>query len=256
MNFKTSFIWLMFLFIAACSVHKSIYKNETTIKELGKNSNATIDNWDNTVASIDFYKEVPETGIPESGVRGRYALYDQFFSISMVETMVGEPIFLKGPHTTNPNYKSQTTFGHYNPLFIKKLEDNLRFVFKNKSFVKGVQSHYDNNLKQYLRTYYLSYAIAANNKEIMNGYLDAIKNPEKHEYMNGRIKGPSFYLQETFRDFAESLEKNGFDVYEAFTCPGFWIRRSIDGTADEFYELLKLTLETFDTEFMEANQSL
>ncbi|AXG69099.1 hypothetical protein KORDIASMS9_01318 [Kordia sp. SMS9] len=250
MNFKTSFICLIFLFIAACSLQKSIYKNETTIKELRKNSNATIDNWDNTVSAIDFYKEVPETYIPESGVRGRYALYDQFFSIATLETIVGESVFLKGPHTTSPNYKSDKAFGYYNPLFIKKLEDNLRFVFKNKTFVKGLQAHYDSNLKKYIRTYYLSYKVAANNQEIMNGYLDAIADPEKHDYMNGRIKGPSFYLQEKFRDFAESQEKNGYDVYEAFTCPGFWIRRSIDGTADEFYEVLKLTLETFDPTFM------
>jgi len=250
MNFKTSFVCLIFLFIAACSLQKSIYKNETTIQELRQNSNATVANWDNTVSTTDFYKEVPETYIPESGVRGRYALYDKFFSISMLETIVGEPAFLKGPHANTPNYKSETTFGYYNPLFVKKLEDNLRFVFKNKDFVNGVQAHYDSHLKQYLRTYYLSYKEGANNQEVMDGYLEAISNPQKHDYMNGRIKGPSFYLQEEFRDFAESLEKQGYDVYEAFTCPSFWVRRSIDGTADEFYELLKLTLETFDPRFM------
>jgi hypothetical protein len=72
--------------------------------------------------------------------------------------------------------------------------------------------------------------------------------------MDGRIKGPSYYLQESFRDFAEALEKDGYDVYEAFTCPGFWIRRSIDGTADEFYEVLKLTLQTFDPAFINAQK--
>ncbi|WP_298517194.1 hypothetical protein [uncultured Kordia sp.] len=254
MNSKTSFICILFLCIAACSLQKSIYKNETTIEELRKNSNATVDNWENTVTSVDFYKEVPETYIPESGVRGRYALYDQFFSISALETIVGERVFLKSPHTDTPNYKSKTTFGYYNPLFIKKLEGNLRFVFENESFVKSMQAHYDKELKQYLRTYYLSYKVAANNEEIMAGYLAAISDPKKHEYMDGRIKGPSFYLQETFRDFANSLEKDGYDVYEAFTCPGFWVRRSIDGTADEFYALLNLTLQTFDPTFINAQK--
>ncbi|MFK7750300.1 MAG: hypothetical protein AB8B65_18055 [Kordia sp.] len=252
MKLKTAIICLTFLFIAACSLQKSLYKNETTIKELRQNANATVTNWDNTVASTDFYEEVPETYIPESGIRGRYALYDQFFSISSLETIVGEPVFLKGPHANAPNYKSEKTFGYYNPLFIKKLEDNLRFLFQNKAFVSSVQSHYDQKLKQYLRVYYLSYEVGANNKEVRDKYLAVIANPEKYDYMNGSAKAPAFYLQEAFRDFAESLEKEGYDVYEAFTCPGFWVRRSMDGTADEFYELLKLTLQTFDPSFMNA----
>lgn len=60
------------------------------------------------------------------------------------------------------------------------------------------------------------------------------------------------FLQEFFRDFAESNESKGYDVYESFVCPGFWVRRSIDGTADEFFDLLKLTLRTFDPEFITA----
>lgn len=204
------------------------------------------------MSSVNLYDEKHKTDVPESGIRGRYAVYQKYFSISMLESIVGENIFLKGPHSDVLNFESQDSFGRYNPLFLKKLGDNLQFLFKNKTFVENTQDHYNRKLKQYLRVYYLSYKTAANNKEVMDGYEDAIANPEKHDYMNGRIKGPSFYLQEVFRDFAEGLEKDGYDVYEAFTCPAFWVRRSLDGTEDEFYELLKLTLKTFDPAFMKA----
>ena len=254
MKLKTSIICLILLCIVACSVHKSLYKNETTIKELRENSNATVANWESILSSVNLYDEAHKTGIPESGIRGRYALYKKYFSISILEKVVGEPIYLKGPHSDVPNYDSQTSFGYYNPLFIKKLGENLRFLFQNKDFVNNIQLHYDSKLKQYLRVYYLSYKVAANNKEVMDAYLENIKDPERNDYMNGRIKGPSFFLQERFRDFAESLERDGYDVYEAFTCPGFWIRRSIDGTVDEFYEVLKLTLRTFDPKFMDEQK--
>ncbi len=254
MKLKTSIICLILVVVAACSVQQSLYKNETTIKELRQNASATVTNWESILASVNLYDEEYKTGIPESGIRGRYALYKKYFSISIIEKVVGESIYLKGPHSDRLDYDSQTSFGHYNPLFVKKLGDNLMFLFKNETFVKNMQAHYNQKLKQYLRVYYLSYKVAANNKEIMDGYKDAIVNAKKYEYMDGRIKGPSFYLQESFRDFAESLEKDGYDVYEGFTCPGFWIRRSIDGTADEFYEVLKLTLQTFDSAFINAQE--
>lgn len=249
MKLKTAAIFLVLIFFVACSLQNSLYKNDTTIKELQNNVNITVSNWETIVSSVNLYDVAHKTDIPESGIRGRYAVYKKYFSISLLENIVGEKVFIKGPHSDVLNYNSQDQFGRYNPLFLKKLGGNLTFLFKNKAFVQNVQSHYDTKLKQYLRVYYLSYKIAANNKEVMNGYLDAIANPEKHDYMNGRIKGPSYFLQESFRDFAEGLEKEGYDVYEAFTCPAFWVRRSIDGTADEFYEVLKLTLKTFDPEF-------
>jgi hypothetical protein len=249
MNIKTSLICFILLFVAACSLQKSLYKNDTTIKELRQNVNTTVSNWETILSTVDISYENTMSYIPESGIRGRYEQYKKYLNISILESVVGEKVFLSGPHSAALNYKSPDQFGRYNPLFIKKLGENLQYLFKNKAFVKNAQAHYDSKLKQYLRVYYLSHEVSANNKEVMDGYLDAIAYPEKHDYMNGRIKGPSFYLQEYFRDFAESTEKDGYDVYEAFTCPAFWVRRSLDGTEDEFYELLKLTLKTFDSGF-------
>ena len=107
----------------------------------------------------------------------------------------------------------------------------------------NAQGLYDSELKQYLRTYYISYDVGTNNNQVIDGYLSAI---------NERNGGPSSFLQESFRGFAESSERNGYDVYEAFSCPGFWVRRSIDGTADEFHQLLTMIMKTFDEQFLEG----
>ena len=41
------------------------------------------------------------------------------------------------------------------------------------------------------------------------------------------------------------LERN-MDWYEAYTAPGFWIRRSIDGTDQQFFAMLTQVIDSFD----------
>ena len=109
-----------------------------------------------------------------------------------------------------------------------------------QNFVSRCQEFYDKHFKYYLRVFYMSCKAGYTNQEIVTGYQNAIASNNS----------PSYYLQESFRGFAEEIEKQGYDVYEGFTCPGFWVRRTIDGTGDEFYDLLVLTLQTFDSEFL------
>lgn len=209
----------------------------------------TVADWQNMRANAQLEPEYISSWIPESGIRGRYQVARQVLSKAVLESIVGEKAFLSGPHKKSVNYNSTREFGRYNPEFLTKLRQSLASLFSNKIFVDNAQALYDSELKQYLRTFYLAYEVGANNQEVMDGYL-AILSKEPREYAgNVFLSEPSNFLQEAFRSFAESIEEEGYDVYEGFTCPGFWVRRSIDGTADEFFELLTLTIHTFDPEF-------
>ena len=131
-------------------------------------------------------------------------------------------------------------------------------VLKSPAFVKSFRPFYDEQLKMYLRTYYLSYGIGTNSPGIRSGYeaIMAKSVPQESE--------ASYFLQESFSEFADTLSGGwsdshvdggaSYDWFEAVTCPGFWLRRSMDGTADEFYGLLKLTLKTFDPAFLQKNE--
>lgn len=210
----------------------------------------TVADWQNMSANARLDHETISSWVPESGIRGRYQIAKQVLSKAVLESIIGEKAFLSGPHEQGVNYNSAREFGRYNPKFLTKLQKSLASLFSNKVFVDNAQALYDSELKQYLRTYYLAYEAGANNREVMDGYL-AILATEPREYAGSTfLAEPSYYLQEAFRDFAESIEGEGYDVYEGFTCPGFWVRRSIDGTADEFYGLLTLTIRTFDPEFL------
>jgi hypothetical protein len=249
-NSKKVLISSIVLFIVACSAIKPLSENDPSIEELRQKVMLSSENLDAILSSSEFDSQDLKYW-SKVGIRGRYKVFKRDLSKSILESIVNEKAFLKGPHSEGLNFESKDTFGYYNPKFISKLQQRLNFLFNNQAFVENTQNFYDENLKQYLRTYYLSYDIAVKNKKVKEGYLRAISEPDKNSY-NGFISGPSFYLQESFRDFAEAIERKGYNVYEGFTCPGFWVRRSVDGTADEFYKLLKITLKTFDPEFIAA----
>ena len=65
-------------------------------------------------------------------------------------------------------------------------------------------------------------------------------------------RAPGDYLQSAFRNFAGKFSGDNAE-YVAIVEPGFWVRRSIDGTEDEFYQLLKLVMSTFDPQFLSDN---
>lgn len=216
-------------------------------KDLQKRVERTAKEWSELSASADLSYENIHSWVPESGIRGRYEIARSVIGKSVLETIIGEKAFLSGPHDDGINYDSRE-FGYYNPAFLNKLKTQLTTLSTYKILVDQVQPFYDRELKQYLRTFYLAYAHGANNAQIKAGYLAAIQNAPTNK--DSFLDEPSYFLQESFREFAESTESQGYDVYEAFVCPGFWVRRSIDGTADEFYQLLRLTMNTFDTEFL------
>ena len=218
--------------------------------------NLVVENWSNLKATAQLDRESIRSWLPDRGIRGRYQIVKQVIAKATIENLVGEKVFLNGPHENSINFNSAKEFGRYNPDFLTKLRELLADTFANETFVVNAQGLYDSQLKRYLRTYYLSYDVAANNKLVMDGYLSAIESETASSTEGFGSNAPSVFLQESFRDFAESSEKDGYDVYEAFTCPGFWVRRSIGGTADEFYDLLKLTLQTFDKQFLEEQTVL
>lgn len=206
--------------------------------------------WPSLEVSADLSHGAIHSWLPDRGIRGRYQIAKQVLAKQALEMLLNEKAFSSGPHENGIDYTSTTEFGHYNPTFLIKLGSLLQDIFANAIFVSQAQALYDVEFKRYLRTYYLAYAEATKNPEIAISYQRVI---EKAQAISGRLpfqSQPSYHLQEAFRTFSNGLANQGYDDYEAFTAPGFWVRRSIDGTADEFYALLTLTLNTFDKAFM------
>lgn len=245
MKRSTFSLSLLLLGVLIYSCSPKLDRSTSSLQLTEKLSNLAA-NWKQLLADAPMQND---TRIPELGVRGRYQSAKSVLGKNLVETITGEQVYLSGPHDKSINYYSATDFGRYNPKFLTKLQSILSNIYSNQAFVSNFQAFYDQELKQYLRTYHLSYEAGTTNEEVRAGYLTRIAQPEN--YPTSGADYPSFYLQEAFRGFGDSLEGQGYDWYESTTCPGFWIRRSIDGTADKFYELLNLTIKTFDPSFLD-----
>jgi len=48
----------------------------------------------------------------------------------------------------------------------------------------------------------------------------------------------------------DDIYKNGFEFLEAYAVPTFWQRRKVDGTSRLFYDLLVMTMKTFDPTYL------
>jgi len=198
--------------------------------------------WDLLATNYEPNRERDDTWL-DVGLRSKYAMAKNYASLSILEETFAEDVFLRGPHHGEMDFNATTSFGYYNPRFITKVHDALDTALKNPVFKKVAEPFYKKHLQSMAHTYYDAFLYIEQNPEIKNNlinkYIRMVAQPD------GATEGS---LQEHFRTFAEDLEKGiqKADVYEAFTAPSFWVRRSIDGTDDDFIKLLEMTVSHFE----------
>ncbi len=170
------------------------------------------------------------------GFRSKYAMAKRYVSPDVLAATYGVPVFLDGPHKGDMDFNSNTSFGHYNPAFISKVTADVKTVLANP-FFRGL-------IKEAYQTYFESMALT-----YKDAYLYVNEKPKKLKAMSASYlkqvqqKGGTTQgsMQEVFRTFADSQDGES-DWYEAVTAPAFWVRRSIDGTDKQIYELLNMII--------------
>jgi len=191
--------------------------------------------WDANVVQNDFsFYENNHTYI-EEGLRYNYAILKNIASITILEQVIGEKVFITGPHEEQFNFFSDDSFGYYNPAFWSKVKTVIEYSLKNDGVFKQLGKYaYNQHLKKEAQLYFDSYNYLKENasmaQQVTKDYQTAMKS--------GGEAGT--FLQESFRPFANSKEQLGEDWYVANTAPGFWIRRELDGTAEQIFEILEL----------------
>ena len=248
-------------------------KNETELALKKVNSAQIITFREMMVSSwlaASFFGEVD--GMSNSSIFGVRPLYEKMkviMDLPKISNVSPLPIFISGPHDTEYNFRSSTEFAYYNPEFIEWAKDNLIPAKEDSNLKKLTQPVYNQYLKIMSRYYYMSYVYLKNNPEtkqtLTNEYLQFIE-----EQKNGTSKVSS--PQEIFRSTADHLASGGLgysisgsmyqwsdgslDWYFANVSPSFWVRRSINGNDERFFEVLKTLIETYDESFLnlpEAN---
>ena len=214
----------------------------------------------------------------DEGFRYLYCRVRSIVSIEKVQSIAGISIFRPGgPHDKGLNLDDAHQFGHYNPEFLAWLNDyiipqgmdNARFnmvsrlVYKN--YIGPVaralyHSHKilfadtvaDQAFEQRYNAVKIDYTNNPSNREIrFEGEpvpFEQIKSGYQTALEQGKPLGSGTEedLQEKFRWLSDYLatDKND-DWYLANTAGGFWVRRSIDGTEAQIFQLLTKLLKTF-----------
>ncbi len=189
------------------------------------------------------------TWLPNRGLRGLYAKAQFAMNLAQLQKLSGHKIFGVGPHQNGKlHLTSANEFGHYNPAFIKWVTANGIPGGKNPKLRMELQPVYDKYLRRTARGFFVAHqnlmAQPARLKRVQARYLDVLDAE----------KDAGDFLQESFRPDADRLEKAGHDWYEVNVAHGFWVRRTIDGTADEFHILLATLLTTHDSKWMKAQR--
>ncbi len=199
--------------------------------------------WESRSANVssNFYDEY-ETWI-ETGLRYNYGILSDIASIEILENAVGEKIFLSDTHKDGLNFYATQSFGYYNPDFLTKAKTVIAYSLDNDNNFKRLGKYvYDRQLKHIARTYYDSYVFLQANeafaKNVQSDYELAMKQ--------GSNAGD--FIQGAFSAFANTKEELGEDWYVANTAPGFWIRRRIDGTANQIFDILTIVMQALDAE--------
>jgi hypothetical protein len=180
---------------------------------------------------------------PEGGMRIFYCHLKTYLNFQQLRQLAKMPIFLQGPHDeTQLTLDEANNFGHYNPAFVTWLVQNF-IPTSDDSNQKHYQSLYDQYVKSLARTFYITHQRLLATPT----YLQQ----EQAAYQAGIASQtlPEYYY-EKYYDFAD-LHQTGYDGNVVKTCVAFWLRRFIDGTADEFFTGLQRLLQIYDIEFVE-----
>ena len=186
----------------------------------------------------------------------RYNRWDGKLSLSWLEGMLENDLYLSGPHKKGKlNLESKTSFGHYNPVALDEVALVLKRVLAEESFVEAFQPAYDKYLRKPTRIYIDVFkkqhrkidedpeafeALSADYQAWITGGQVGEFEPSLGKEFNNSIA-------DTISNFQVNAKKNGaVDWYEATFASRFWTRRRLDGTDEKFLEILAMVMTVMD----------
>ena len=191
---------------------------------------------------IFLYSSYAEQGaedfLESKGVRVKKASSD-FYSIELYERLLNQKMF-KGEGSKLAPWSNQ--FREYNPKFINGLKNLIpsKNLSINGVSVKALYRSFSRFFRLLTESYlYLNkdgtYASQAEN------YIQDVQNGE--DGLSVLVRSYHYEFDEAYARPSESEVSSPFEAHMAF---GFWLRRNLDGTHDEIYDVLKTIMYRFD----------
>ena len=167
---------------------------------------------------------------------------EDFYDVTFMEIFSGMKIYKSGK-TSVGKYHNRNNFSYYNPYFINWVKNNLipnpDFVVNGKPMI-----HWYQYFKRFFRLMTESYFYTV---KIIDYEHD------KSEYQFSAIKSDFNGLDYLKKKYSGNLK--GYEVpkeleiqspFEDYMAIGFWLRRGIDNTEDEFFGCLSYLMTQYD----------
>ena len=236
------FILALFLFSATAFTTKKIATNTSTDPAVFKLMEITY-LWDLLKEGYEPDRDRDATWL-DVGFRSKYAMAKKYAALEIVEAAFGKKIFLSGPHGRDMDFNSTNSFGHYNPAFLSDLQGTLETALANPTFKQAMETLYHQHLKGMAQVHFDGYVYMTHNPQ----YLQLMQEKYAAEMNNSGGMNINQFT-EKFRPFADYEEQKGLDIYEGFNAPTFWLRRMIDGTAEDMITLQIMVMKALDADF-------
>ena len=249
-------ILLILLLVGACAPQGLDQRNQA---ELVSHISRSLKD----LSAISDRPACPSTRLKNIGLRRLYCTVSPQLPYALVENLLGEPVFLNGPHQDGQlNLAHASQFGHYNPKFLIKFSNALKSLLDNDTFVARTRLFHNRMLKDIIDPYLASYsyielhradAWLINALDVKLGkaepaygsWQDSVDQYELRTETNQPL--PYGWAQERLRDATVALATPQCNdcFYNINTAMAFWLRRSIDGTDDQFLALAEMLQQAY-----------
>ena len=196
------------------------------------------------------------------GLRWLNCHFKEVISLKDLRSFMGEPLFVSGPHSSSINYQDQRSFGYYNPKWLKVMNTQvLTPLLGDQTFITFTRPVYTMHLKKMVDCFLVAHQWLEKRQQWVTNPLEVQYRKQqpkmidlaalKSLYVKSVQSGSPISLQEMFRDPTDRLvatydsKPGDFSWYYINTALGWWLRRSIDGTSDQFIALLKSVSEAY-----------
>lgn len=181
---------------------------------------------------------------PGGGLRILYCHAKEDLLVSQIAELAGVPIWVGGPHSrpTGLDLQNHADFGRYNPTFVRKIPEFALPAAKDTEFRRLTQPTWDRILQSRARIAWAAHRKLATDSKAREAEIAGYK-------ANMKSAQPDPYYIERWYDFVETPDGN-----VAKSLVGWWLRRWMDGTEDEWAAVLRQTMELYDAAWIAEHE--
>jgi len=201
---------------------------------------------------------------PDGGMRIFACHLRSLITYKRLQKLAGTRIFLDGPHTRGHlDLEARRSFGRYNPAFVRWAVDNLIPAADNVAFRQRTQPLYDRYVRPlaaiFLVTYQKTRAEPGCFEREVERYTDFLRGAKGPRVSDMPYERYFYFMNKRFCEKPDGgfdyFVDRGFDGRVSGnvvkTCVAWWIRRTIDGTAFEWFRGLQKLIRTYDPELLD-----